>query len=294
VFLLLDLVVPGGGEVFGRIAYAASSCSRFFIIPTFLLIFCSAHRRWKRKWLKRERARGSASSSDSDSSHSTNMHLYSLFAPVLCPAIKALVTVHPLGSGAHDREPPHSENMDGAAPENLEQLLAPHTPSQTAASVVPSDFINPVSWFRSRVSENVLDMLNPVNWFSERQTCAEDPSTAVSDNADDNEAACRALGVTPDFFSPVGSRLSEHGSSDSGSHSDSTDNHTSSGSSRTSQFSEGTYESSSDSGSGSSVPSEVSDYQITDRWNLQFQDQFNDSSDGVIFGSDGDGGSWDY
>jgi hypothetical protein len=224
------------------------------------------------------------------------MHLHSLFAPVLCPAMKAFVTVHPLGSGARDREPPHLENMDEAVTKNLEQLLAPHTPSQTAASAVPSDldFINPVSWFRFLVAENMLDMLNPVNWFSGGQTCAEDPSATVSENADDNEAACRTLGVTPEFFSPVGSRMSEHGSGDSGSHSDSADSHTSSGSSRTSQFSEGTYKSSSDSGSGSSVPSEVSDYQITDRWNLQFPDQFNDSSDGVIFGSDDDGGSWDY
>jgi hypothetical protein len=66
-----------------------------------------------------------------------------------------------------------------------------------------------------------------------------------------------------------------------------------SGSSRTSQFSDGAYESSSDSGSGSSVPSEVSDYQVTDRWVMQLREQFNDSSDGVILGSDDDNGGWE-
>lgn len=183
--------------------------------------------------------------------------------------------------------------MGGAAPETPEQPVTPDPSSQIAGSVALPDFINPVSWFRSRAPDSMLDMLNPVNWFRGGRSSAEVPSAALPDNADDNEAACQALGVTPDFFSPVGSRLSEHSSSGTGSDRDSAGDHSVSGSSRTSQFSDGAYESSSDSGSGSSVPSEVSDYQVTDRWVMQLREQFNDSSDGVILGSDDDNGGWE-
>ena len=257
---LLVAIVPGGGETCLRRMIVPPV---FFHHPTLSLTICSAHRRWKRKWLKRERARGSPSSTDSDSSHS-----------MIIP-------------GALQRQ---ADNTGGAAPETPERPLAPDPPSQVGGSVDLSDLINPLSWFRSR--DHVLDMLNPVNWFRE-PACAQVASAALPENADDNEAACRALGVNPDFFSPVGSRLSEHsGSSSSGSGSGSdrdsagdTHSRSGSGSSRTSEFSDGAYESSSDSGSGSSVPSEVSDYQGIDRWMMQLREQFNDSSDGVIFGS---------
>jgi hypothetical protein len=199
------------------------------------------------------------------------------------------------GSGAQQRQ---ADNTGGAAPKTPEQPLAPDPPSQVGGSVDLSDLINPLSWFRS--SDHVLDMLNPVNWFRGGPACAQVASPALPENADDNEAACRALGVTPDFFSPVGSRLSEHssgsgssGSSRSGSSAGDTHSRSGSGSSRTSEFSDGAYESSSDSGSGSCVPSEVSDYQVTDRWVTQLREQFNDSSDGVIFGSDDENGGWD-
>ncbi len=130
--------------------------------------------------------------------------------------------------------------------------------------------------------EAVLQMLNPLNWFKKEQHSAV---LSVPEGPDDTTAACEALGVAPDFFSPVGSRLSDHSSSSSsdsessGSHE--SDDASSSCSSGTSDFSDGTYESSADSGSGSSVPSQRGNYVALEAWMSKFKEQLGDSSDGV-------------
>lgn len=143
--------------------------------------------------------------------------------------------------------------------------------------------------------ETVLQMLNPVNWFRKEQQSAvlgvtEQPAVlSVTEGPDDTTAACEALGVAPDFFSPVGSRLSDHSSSSSSSSSSDSessgsresDGSSSSRSSRTSDFSDGAYESSADSGSGSSVPSERDNYSALDAWQSMFKEQLGDSSDVV-------------
>jgi hypothetical protein len=131
--------------------------------------------------------------------------------------------------------------------------------------------------------EAVLQMLNPVNWFRKEQQSAV---LSLTEGPDDTTAACEALGVAPDFFSPVGSRLSNHSSSSSSSNSESSgsresDDSSSSRSSRTSDFSDGAYESSADSGSGSSVPSERDNYSALDAWQSKFKEQLGDSSDVV-------------
>jgi hypothetical protein len=130
--------------------------------------------------------------------------------------------------------------------------------------------------------EALLQMLNPVNWFKREQ---HSTVLSVPEGPDNTAAACEALGVTPDFFSPVGSRLSDRSSSSSsasessGSHE--SDDASSSCSSGTSDFSDGTYKSSADSGSGSSVPSQRGNYSALDAWISKFKEQLGDSSDGV-------------
>ena len=166
-----------------------------------------------------------------------------------------------------------------------------HAPAQAEGDTTMSDF----GWLLPDISDNLLAMLNPMNWIKTQQSSI---ATAVSEDAADTEAACQTLGVTPDFFSPVGSRLSRHSGSGSSSepHSSGSDSSSASGSgsssqsSRTSDFSDGTYASSADSGSGDSVPSSRGDYTATDRWVSGFKEEVGDSSDIV---DDGSGNEYD-
>lgn len=155
-----------------------------------------------------------------------------------------------------------------------------------------AEMLNPTTWFRSVASEGVLEKLNPLNWFKERQPAAaadEGTPTAVT-NAAGAAEACRVLGVAPEFFSPVGSRLSHH--SGSGSESESGSGSKTGSSSHTSDSSDGTYESSSDSGSGSSVPDmrRVSRDAATEAWMTEFRESLGDGDSDVDFVCDGDNG----
>ncbi len=144
--------------------------------------------------------------------------------------------------------------------------------------------ISDFGWLLPNLPANMFDMLNPMNWFTK-----DTPAVAsTSENLADTEAACQVLGVEPDFFSPVGSRLSEHSGTDSESGASGRDSAipaipsgAASDSSRTSDFSDGSYESSSDSGSGSSVPDQKRDYGALSQWESQFLAQMGDSSDVV-------------
>ena len=159
-----------------------------------------------------------------------------------------------------------------------------------------SDIMNPATWFPSDASESVFEKLNPLNWFKQQQSLTSKNEAQCATNIDtaDTEEACRVLGVGPDFFSPEGSRLSQGSSSASerDSEASGSDRHSVSGaSSRTSDFSDGTYTSSSDSGSGVSIPVEYERSAGAD-WSSKFKEALGDSSDIVDLGSDDYGDDW--
>jgi hypothetical protein len=126
-----------------------------------------------------------------------------------------------------------------------------------------------------------------LNWFKERQpaAAADEGTPTAATNAAGAAEACRVLGVAPDFFSPVGSRLSQHSGSRSASESGSESKTGSS--SHSSDSSDGTYESSSDSGSGSSVPAMGHSRRAaaagTEAWMTEFRESLGDGGSEVDF-----------
>jgi hypothetical protein len=173
-----------------------------------------------------------------------------------------------------------AEAQAGAASDRANQSAADGEGRTTAESVL-SGILDPTTWFRSVASEGVLEKLNPLNWFKERQPAAaadEGTPTAATNAAE----ACRVLGVAPDFFSPVGSRLSQH--SGSGSASESGSEFQAGSSSHTSDSSDSTYVSSSDSGSGSSVPDigRSRRHAATEAWIKEFRESLGDGDSDVV------------